>query len=151
MRHDKPSSSSLYLTHKYASFHGCTLAEMFIILGCWLALEFSVMSLIAILFGHYVGGFLGAMLLQSLLAIPFAFFVLTKYTAKWIGTVRVGRAAGYLKLRTRLWLHEVLGMSLAYVFVKERSVWITQRTTKAEINRISNKTNKAAHIKRTHT
>lgn len=149
MRHDQSSPSSLYLTHKYASFHGCTLAEMFMILGVWLALECVVMIIIAIVLGHYVGGFLGAMLLQSLLAIPFAFFVLTQYTAKWIGRMRVGRPAGYLKLRTRLWLHEVLGVSLVYVFVKERSVWITQRTNRTVTNSTRKKTHNAAHTKRT--
>lgn len=120
---DRPSAQ--YLTHKYASFHGCTLGEMAIILGVWSLIEFPFLMGLSIWLGRYLGGFFGALLLLLLLFAAFTFFVLLKVTAKRIGALRKGRAAGYLSLQTRQWLHRYFGIQPPFVY--RLGTWSTQR------------------------
>ena len=62
----KDRASSQHLTHKYASFHGCTLGEMSIILGIYAVIEIPIMLILAGFLKRYLGGFFGSFLLLFL-------------------------------------------------------------------------------------
>lgn len=120
------NASSKYLTHKNASFYGCTLEEMGIILCTYAAIEIPIICIIAAITSKYLGGFVGAFLLLFLLCCLLTFFVFIKRTASYIGKLRQDRAPGFLKLRFRQVLHEQFGINIPYV-VRE-GTWITRRS-----------------------
>ena len=108
-------ASCKHLTHKYASFHGCTLEEMGIILGFYAIVELPILIGLSLMLGAYLGGFWGAFLLQTLFFALLTFFILLKQTAKRVGKIRKGRPAGYLKLRFRQIMNEKCGTCIPYV------------------------------------
>ena len=95
-------ASCKYLTHKYASFHGCTLEEMAIILGCYAAVEIPIMLALSAAFGHYLGGFFGAFLLLFLIFSMLTFFIFMRITAKKIGKARKGRPCWIFKIKNKI-------------------------------------------------
>lgn len=118
-------ASSKYLTHKNASFYGCTLGEMGIILCAYAAIEIPFICIIAAMISDYLGGFVGAFLLLFLLCCVLTFFVFLKKTAGFIGKLRQDRAPGFLKLRVRQVMHELLGVKISYIV--RSGYWITRR------------------------
>lgn len=118
-------ASCKYLTHTHASFHGCTVDEMAMILGIYALIEIPIMLLLATILAKYLGGFLGALLLLFLVFAMLTFFVLLRITAKRIGRIRKGRAAGYLKLRFRQFMYEQFGVSHPYI--TRNGHWSTRR------------------------
>lgn len=117
--------SSKYLTHKHASFHGCTLEEMGVILAIYASIEIPLIFIFAVLSRHYLGGFIGALLLWFLFFAMLTFFVLLKRTAIYIGRLRNGRAAGYLKLRFKEILHQKFNLKIPYLI--RNGKWITRK------------------------
>lgn len=118
-------ASCKHLTHKYASFHGCTLEEMGIILGIYAAIELPIIIGLSLALSKYLGGFWGAFLLLFLVLAMLTFFIFLKQTAKRIGHIRKGRPAGYLKLRFRQMMFEKFGVTIPYVM--RNGQWITRR------------------------
>lgn len=121
-------ASSKYLTHKYASFHGCTLSEMGVILGLYAAVELPMILILSVFLSPYLGGYLGSLLLLFLLFAMPTFFVFVRKTAERIGKLRKGKSAGYLKLRTFQLLNEKLGLTIP--FINRCGRWCTQRSIK---------------------
>ncbi len=118
-------ASCIHLTHKYASFHGCTLEEMGIILGIYALIECPLLIGLSLMLGKYLGGFGGAFLLLLLVFAVITFFILLRQTAKFIGRLRKGRPAGYLKLRLKQVLSDNFGMTIPYI--TRDGHWITRR------------------------
>ncbi len=125
MSSPKERASCQHLTHKYASFHGCTLGEMWLILGICGLIEVPSIMIVSVFLSPYLGGYFGAMLLLFLGFSLLTFFVLLKQVALSIGRLRKGRPAGYLTLKARKILHQFLGFSLPYV--TRNGTWITRR------------------------
>tara|TARA_B100001996_G_C18647231_1_gene587893 strand:- start:418 stop:714 length:297 start_codon:yes stop_codon:yes gene_type:complete len=88
-------------------------------------IEIPILMVLAYCLRAYLGGFVGALLLLSLLCGVLTVFVLLKQTAKWVGRARKGRPPGYLKLRVRQGLHEKAGIKMPYVV--RNGQWITRR------------------------
>lgn len=108
-------ASCQHLTHKFASFHGCTLGEMWLILAVYAVIEIPILLVLAGFLSKYLGGYFGALLLLFLGFAMLTFFVLLKQTAKRVGKLRKGRPAGFLTLKSKQVLHQRLGTSISYV------------------------------------
>ncbi len=128
MSKQREAPSARYLTHPFASFYGCTLNEMFLILGVYAVIEMPVMLILAGFLSKYVHGYLGALLLVFLVMAPVTFFVLLKKTAIKIGRLRIGKPPGFLMLNSKKQLHQYFGMKIEYITPKGR--WCTKRTMK---------------------
>lgn len=118
-------ASCQHLTYKYTSFHGCTLGEMWMILGIYGAIEIPIILVSAGFLSTYLGGFFGSFLLLFLSSSILTFFVLLKLTAKKIGALRKGRPPGYLKLKIMQTLHHTVGIPIAHV--TRNGHWSTRR------------------------
>lgn len=117
--------SSKHLTHKFASFHGCTLDEMGLILGIYAAVEIPVMLILSMMTKHYLGGFIGALLLYFLFFAMLTFFVLLKKTATYIGNLRKDKSPGFLTLRFKQICHTKFNLKIPYV--TRSGLWQTRR------------------------
>lgn len=113
--------SCKYLTHKHASFHGCTLQEMAIIAGVYIGMDLVIATLVKLFVGK---GFV----LSLLILIGITFFVLIKATAKRLGKMRKGKPAGYLTLRWGKFLHDKFGVAIPYV--TRNGQWMTKKEVK---------------------
>jgi conjugative transfer region protein (TIGR03750 family) len=119
----KPTAT--HLTHPYASFFGCTLQEMWLILGAYFLIEIPFLLILSFFLSSYFGGFFRPFLLLILVFAALNFFVLLKQTAAFIGRLRKGRPPGYVTLKVRGLLHQYLGFSMPYVI--RNGQWITRR------------------------
>lgn len=118
--------SSKYLTHKHASFYGCTLEEMGFILSFYAAIEIPLILLLSIITHRYLGGVIGALLLWFLFFTMLTSFYLLKKTAISIGKMRNGRAPGYITLWFKKIMKERLGIKIPYV--SREGYWMTKRS-----------------------
>lgn len=118
-------ASCKHLTHKYASFHGCTLGEMFVLTGLYAGIELPIVGVLAAFIGPYVGGYWGGFLLLLLAFSMVGFFLVVPKAASRVGMIRKGRPAGYLKLRFRQLCHQKFGLSIIYVC--RNGSWSTRR------------------------
>lgn len=125
MSHYKDRASAQYLTYKHASFYGCTIEEMGIILAVYAVIEVPFILIISVFLSPYLGGFIGSCLLLFLILSTLTFFVFMKKTANYIGKIRKNKAAGYLKLKTRQILHEQFSVVIPYVI--RNGKWSTRR------------------------
>lgn len=125
MQYYQTKPSCRYLTHPHASFHGCTLNEMGIIIVTYIAVEVPMAFVLAALLQNELGGYLGALLLVLLVMAILTFFVLIKQTAKLLGYIRQGKPNGYLKHRVAYLLYQYCGKRMPYVVWK--GSWITRR------------------------
>ena len=109
-------ASCKHLTHKHASYNGCTLEEVLIIAAVYFVIDILVSIVLTLFYGMF-----------------FLFFVVTfsisivlwKKTTKRIGKLKEGKQVGYLTLRTRQWLHKKFGIPLP--FATSRGIWSTRR------------------------
>ncbi len=123
--HTTQRPSCQYLTHKHATFFGCTLAETGWLIGILAAIQLPLITGLAFPLGHYLGGFWGAFLIEFLIAVLLTRFVLLTQIAKRIGERRQGKPAGYLRWRFRWWCYQHLGVPLPLVI--RQGVWSTRR------------------------
>lgn len=121
-------ASCQHLTYKFASFYGCTLGEMCLILAVYAVIELPILLVLAGFLSKYLGGYFGAFLLLFLGFAMLTFFILLKQTAKRVGKLRKGRPAGYLTLKSRQILHQYLGASTPYV--TRNGNWSSRRKIK---------------------
>lgn len=118
-------ASSRYLTHSYASFYGCTLNEVFMIILGYVIAELPLLLLLSALLAPTLGGFFGAFLLILITFYLITHFILVKQTARFLGYIRQGKPPGYLQHKIYYLLHQYCGKRIPYVIRKGN--WITRR------------------------
>ncbi len=113
-KQETEASSSLYLTHRYASFNGCTLQEVFVLVGLIALVELPIVLISAIFLAPCVNGYLGACLLLAL-AFGFVGFFAMKSLTRKVGELRKGKAPGYFEQVFCRYLAERCGFKIPYV------------------------------------
>ena len=119
----KPSCR--YLTYPYAPFHGCTMKETIMIMLIYVILETPLSLILAYFLQGLLGGYVGALLLISMVLILITFLILIKQTAKLLGKLRQGKPPGYIKMKTDYVLYRSLGKPIPYIL--REGYWLTRR------------------------
>lgn len=121
-------ASCNHLTHQYASFHGCTLAEVWVILGCCAVIGLLIDAVLSMYTAKYLNGYFGAFLLTFLINVPITYFLAMPQIAKALGRHRKGRPAGYLTLKMSQLKNRYLGFGILYT--TRNGIWTTRRHIK---------------------
>lgn len=109
-------ASGKYLTHKYASWFGCTLEEVAVIVLIYFVFDLLISAILALWLGKFFLLFLGLFVIS---------FFLIKLTAYRIGKIKEGRQEGFLMLQIRLLCADKFGASIP--FLRRCGQWITRR------------------------
>lgn len=119
MNSQQRKANCKFLTHKHASFFGCTLQEALVITCIFLAgnIFLSILSMI----------FLGSFFLSFVILFIFSIFLI-KITAQHVGRFKIGRQEGYLSLLFLKILHEKFNLEIP--FVDREGRWLTRRSIK---------------------
>lgn len=110
-------ASCKYLTHKYASYFGCTVNEVFLIALIYLVGDLMLSILIALFTGMFFLIFVVTFIIS---------YVLIRVTAKWMGQFKMGRQQNYMMLKIQQLLNDKLGVEIPYV--RRIGIWSTRRS-----------------------
>ena len=105
-----------HLTHKHASFLGCTIEEVCIIAVIYLILDTILAVILALFFGMFFLFFIGFFICS---------YFLVRFTARKLGSFKEGKQQGFVILRLKQKLNNTLG--LAVPFITRQGAWATRR------------------------
>lgn len=120
--------SAKHLTHKYASIHGCTLSEVLVIFSGYFVAQVIIALATSFFLRSYLGGYIGALLLQLLPMFLFTFFVLLPKTGLYLSKCREGKPAGFVSRQTHYVLHKYLKLPIPFVTAEYTGCWSTRRS-----------------------
>jgi len=109
-------ASCKYLSHKYASYFGCTINEVFLI-----SLVYLVIDLVISLF---IGLFTGTFFLIFVATFILSYFLI-RFTARRVGQFKIGRQQNYVMLKLQQFFHEKWNFNIP--FITRKGKWTTRR------------------------
>ena len=95
-----------HLTHKYASFFGCTIEEVCVIAVIYLVLDLILSIILALFFGKLFLWFIGFFVLA---------YFLIRITARKVGSFKENKQQGFLILKIKQKLSQKLGFPVPYI------------------------------------
>lgn len=109
-------ASCKYLTHKYASYFGCTVNEVFLIALIYLVFDLILSVLIALFTGMFFLIFVATFIVS---------YFLIRFTAKRVGQFKIGRQQNYIMLKMQQILNDKVGLDIPYI--RRMGFWSTRR------------------------
>lgn len=109
-------ASCKHLTHKYASFFGCTIEEVCIMAVIYLILDIICAVILSIFFGMFFIFFIGFFICS---------YFLVRFTARKLGTFKENKQQGYPLLKLKQKLNQTIGLSVP--FITQKTAWSARR------------------------